>query len=266
MEVLLALAMLSDFYPLARSLAASRGTTLPSALTWLAAARVAWVATVLVPDSLVLPYLALCLSGCAGVAVLGARRPGVAAWNFVVFGLLAVLLLPVASGLGTPRLEPAHFVFLSATLAVVLLNYLPTRAGVAVPLEGAAYALEIARLAGASVPASAILTGRILLTLSPWAAWLALRRRLPSSEVDRLWLGFRDGYGFLWAQRVREQFNRSAASAGWQVRLSWSGLKPTTEHDEALATLRALLKRFRTSIDYAQPGEENGRSAGTSAR
>jgi len=34
--------------------------------------------------------------GCAGVAVLGARRPGMTAWNFVVAGLLAVLLLPVA--------------------------------------------------------------------------------------------------------------------------------------------------------------------------
>src|SRR5262249_20953916 len=44
-------------------------------------------------------YLALCLTACAGVAVFGARRPGVAAWNFVLLGLLAVLLLPLAEGL-----------------------------------------------------------------------------------------------------------------------------------------------------------------------
>ncbi len=244
-NAVLALATLTGLYPLARAWKANRGTTLRAALAWASAAWPVWAWAAADPASPLAAYLALCLSGCAGVAVLGARRPGVGAWNFVVGGLLAVLLLPVASGFGTPRLEPAHLVFLGATLAVPLLNYLPTRTGVAVPLVAPAFGLELARLAGADVPEEARLAGLALLTAAPWAARLALRRPA-AGEFDRLWLGFRDGYGFLWSQRVREQFNRSAASAGWSARLGWSGLQPPSAGGEPLATLRALLKRFVT--------------------
>jgi hypothetical protein len=239
------LLLLTGYYPLLRARAANGNTTLRPALRWAAAAWTAWVAAAFDSESLTLPYLALCLSGCAGVAVLGARRPGVGAWNFVVGGLLVVLLLPVASGLGTPRLEPAHLVFLSATLIVVLLNYLPTRPGVAVLPTGVAFALEVTRLAGVSLPEEAKPIGRALLTLAPWMAWLAQRRRAQVREVDCVWFGFRDRYGFLWAERVREQFNRSATSAGWSAKLGWSGLR-TSEADDAelLRTLQALLKRF----------------------
>ena len=41
------------------------------------------------------------------MAVWGRDGPGVGAWNFVVAGLLAVLLLPVLNGLGELRLETA---------------------------------------------------------------------------------------------------------------------------------------------------------------
>jgi len=167
----------------------------------------------------------------------------------------------VASGFGTPRLEPAHLIFLSVTLVVVLLNHLPTRAGVAVPLTGVAVALELARLAGVDVPAEVRQTGRLLLALSPWAAWLASRRSAPASEVDRVWLGFRDRYGLLWAQRVREQFNRSASSAGWQARLGWTGLYPPGAEDhEALTTLQALLKRFGPAGDQPTVRSNKGRA------
>ncbi len=252
MAASLALTMLTALFPLARAWAGNRATTLRPALAWAAAAAVAWAAADLYPDSEALAYLALCSSGCAGIAVLGARRPGVGAWNFVVGGLLAVLLLPVASGPGTRRLETAHVLFLGATLAVTLLNHLPTRLGVAVPLAGIAFGLDLARLAGAVIPAALLLAGRVLLVLAPWAAWLALRKAAPASEVDRLWLGFRNRYGFLWAQRVREQFNRSAASAGLRARLGWSGVRPAeAAGGEELSTLRALLKRFGPSPDTA---------------
>ena len=64
---------------------ANRRTTLRHALCWTVAAWAAWAATVAAdaaavpanPDSL--RYVALSLTGCAGVAVLGARRPGVGA-------------------------------------------------------------------------------------------------------------------------------------------------------------------------------------------
>src|SRR5438067_11945386 len=134
------LALLAGAYPLCRALRASRQTTLRQAVLWGACAWAAWLA---VPAAAALGrvaegefgrHLALCLTGCAGVAVLGARRPGVGAWNFVVFGLLAVLLLPQAEGLVTGaalHLDTFRTVFLAATLAVGILNYLPTRLGVA---------------------------------------------------------------------------------------------------------------------------------------
>src|SRR5271166_2365280 len=107
----LSLAMLTGFYPLAGAWAANRSTTLRSGLAWAGAAQGAFVIRALAPDSMLAVYIGLCLAACAGIAVLGARRPGVGAWNFVVVGLFAVLLLPVASGFGTPRLEQAHVIF-----------------------------------------------------------------------------------------------------------------------------------------------------------
>jgi hypothetical protein len=158
---------------------------------------------------------------------------------------LVVLLLPVATGLGAPRLEPAHVIFLSATLAVSWLNYVPTRAGIAASLAGCQCALYLALLAGLSVPLEWIAFGQMVLAMAPWAAWWALRGAGASRGFDQVWLSFRDRYGFLWAQRVREQFNRSAASGGLAGRLGWSGLEPPdAESAEALQILRALLKRF----------------------
>ena len=52
---------------------------------WAVVAWAAWTGTMLLAairpetDPLVARYLALCLTGCAALAVLGARRPGVAA-------------------------------------------------------------------------------------------------------------------------------------------------------------------------------------------
>src|SRR5205814_8699122 len=98
----------------------------------------------------VVRYLALSLTGCAGVAVLGARRPGVGAWNFVLFGLLAVALLPLAECLitgGELHLAGPRTLFLASTLAVPFCNYLPTRLGPAAVLLAVASALALATLA-----------------------------------------------------------------------------------------------------------------------
>jgi hypothetical protein len=241
----LAFATLTGLFPLARAWSANGTTTLRPALAWAAAAMLTWGVSALDTATPRWPYVALCLSGCAGVAVLGARRPGGGAWNFVVGGLLVVFLMPVATGLGTPRLETAHLVFLGATLGVVLLNHLPTRLGLAVPFLAIPFGLEMARLGGLSVAAGLQCLGRALLALAPWVAWAAVRRVGPLGETNRLWLGFRDRYGFLWAERVREQFNRSAAHSGQTVYLSWSGLRPAGPRDDHSAdTLRALLRRF----------------------
>jgi hypothetical protein len=111
------------------------------------------------------------------------------------------------------------------------------------------------------------------LGLAPWAGWAAWRWQAPApAAIDRLWREFRDRYGLVWAQRLREQFNRAAANAGWPVELSWHGLKTnrgagpiTPELQSAgLETLQALLKRFGLHFDRADRGvvgERMGESA-----
>jgi hypothetical protein len=255
--------LLSAAYPFFVAWRANRTTTLRSAIVWAAAAWLAWGSALFVAElrpgtiAVLLRYLALCLTGCAAVAVLGARRPGVIAWNFVVLAQLGVLLLPIAEGLGEVRLDPLRLIFLGGTLAIGALNYLPTRLAAAMVALGLGCGLELALLqqAGNAPPGLERAAGisRCLLAISPWMAFVGVEAgRRPTSVVDQIWLGFRDSFGLVWSQRVREQFNRAAENAKWPVVLRWRGMRlqaPTdsldeTTREEIVATLRALLKRF----------------------
>jgi len=253
-------------YPLWRAWQANRRTSLVHALGWTFAAWLAWLAVIclasLGPASsvMVLCYLALCLTGCAGVAVLGARRPGVIAWNFVVLALLAVNLLPLAEGLlrgQSLHVDTFRRVFLAATLAIGILNYLPTRLALAMGFLSIGMALELAGLALLQEPdhgGSAFLqTGWLCLALAPWAGYLTSRQRPDSSSnPDRLWRQFRDRFGAIWGLRLRDQFNRAAAHADWPIFLGWLGLRTLStdaprqspEVAKVMELLRALMKRF----------------------
>jgi hypothetical protein len=177
-------------------------------------------------------YLALALTASAEVAVLGARRPGVVAWNFVVAGFLTVVLS------GGDR-----SVLLVGALLVGCLNYLPTKFALAAVLLAVAAGLEVyGILAGNDRFRPAV---DALLAVVPWTAWLLSRRSAPA--LDRAWLDFRDRFGFVWGQRLRDQFNRAAHHAGWPVELGWSGWRAPTDavtQTACLATLQALMKRF----------------------
>jgi hypothetical protein len=256
---LAALLLLTAIYPLGVAWVRNRATTLWHPLLWTGLAWLVWLVVLAVGaiwpgfDGPLGHYLALCLTGCAGVAVLGARRPTVGAWHFVVAGLLAVLLLPVAEGFGKPRLNAVYLTFLGATLAVALLNYLPTPLAPAVILLAAACGSEIAGLANAELLDGLTMAARCLVGLTPWVALAALGwRGKAATDFDRTWLRFRDRYGVVWGQRTREQFNRAAVNAGWPVTLAWHGLEASGDGvppDKALAleTLRAMLKRFEIS-------------------
>ncbi|MBL8799017.1 MAG: hypothetical protein JNM56_34345 [Planctomycetia bacterium] len=239
-----------------------RRSSLAHALHWTIAAWLSW-ALVLTGEAGAwlrpggaLRFVALCLVGCAGVAVLGARRPGAVAWNFVVLGLLAVLLLFWAEGLlasGTIHLGGIRLLFLAGTLGVGILNYLPTRLGLGAMLLATACGLELWSWAEPVTRWEARqFVSACLLALAPWTAWLSLRWRAPAmSAFDGLWWDFRDGYGLVWGQRLREQFNNAARHAGLPVELRWHGLQATSgtnpdgaTHDASLRTLHALLKRF----------------------
>lgn len=192
---------------------ANRRTSLGHALVWAMLACLSWFPAFWAHRP-ALPFLALSLTGAAGVAVLGARRPYVGAWNFVVLGLLAVLLLPLAESMVLDKdlNDPIRMVFMGATIAVGVLNYLPTRAGPAALLLGAGCLAEIPILfvpgwdrteAAWFVPLA--VPGSVWIGLF---CWLQPRRGL--SAFDERWLDFRDRFGLFWAQRVREHFNNAA--------------------------------------------------------
>jgi hypothetical protein len=245
-----AVLMLTSALPLAWAWRASHRTTLAHALAWATLAWLAWFGLALalaggVNVSVAARYGAICLTGCAGIAVLGARRPGVVAWHFVVFGLLTILMLPLAEGFGELDLRGPRIVFLAVVLAVGFLNYLPTRL---LPM-----AALLVGICGAEVWSMAQAPGKPLraweimaVGAAPWAALVSLRWRRPASEFDRTWQGLRDGFGALWAERTRQQFNRAAANAGLSGRLGWGGLRAAlaAEREPLLELLHALFKRF----------------------
>jgi hypothetical protein len=260
MIVAAAAILVTSLYPLAQAFRSNGRTSLSHALVWAGGTWLAWGAALacalIWPDSfpVTATYGALAMTGCAGMAVLGARRPGVMAWNFVVAGLLIVLLLPLAEGWGELRLSPVRLIFLAMTLAVVPFNYLATRMSVAALVLVTGCGLELtglsshAGIGSAAAPDWLAGAGGPLVALSPWIAWGLMKTKAsPASEFNALWLDFRDRFGVTWSLRMREQFNRAAANAGWQARLGWSGLHGPPEEmvqPDQLQTLRALLKRF----------------------
>jgi hypothetical protein len=265
------LLLLSSAVPLTVAWYRLRGTSLLYAMGWVLLAWLGWAivlgwAAITESPAMVGRYASLCLIACAGVAVLGARHPRAEAWNFVVLGLLAILLLPWMEGFLTGsnvELSGVRAVFLIGALSLIVINYLVTRLAPGAMLLGIGCGLELAALIyppaqgqGWFMPWE--VSAGLTFGLAPWAAWLSLGHRpKQASGVDAIWRDFRDRYGLAWAQLVREQFNRAAANAGYPVELSWSGLRATGDTSHQVAEpldpatvescrvlLESLLKRF----------------------
>jgi hypothetical protein len=215
-------------------------------MIWAWLAWLAWLAFLVHPAEAEC-YLALSLTGCAGVAVLGARRPGVWAWHAVVVGLLVVMLLPLAEGAltkGAVPLNGPRGVFLLGVLAVGIGNYVPTRLYGGAAALTAACSLAVFDFAQQSHEFAFL--AAILAVCSPFAAWATAAWREDTNSFDRTWAGFRDRYGAVWAHRVREQFNAAARNAGLTVELTWRGgygLSPEKQ-TAAEELLTALIRRF----------------------
>jgi hypothetical protein len=258
MRFVLTFGLLAGFLPLWRLWQTARGTTLTAAVAWANAAWLAWIGAFLIPEGQGLPadisgrYVALALTGCAGVAVLGARRPGAGPWNFVVLALLALDLIPLArtlAGISSLNGDGLLLSCLAGTITVGALNYLPTRAALSALAVLAGSALTMGDLLfPGKLPG--VRAGELCIALAPWLAligsWIGEQA---GSPADREWRRFRDLFGFVWAERVREQFNRSTEHARSPMRLHWGGLASLEpqQQGEALKTLEALTKRFRRS-------------------
>jgi hypothetical protein len=249
MALSIVIAMATAVVPLGAAWWHNSGKTLRHAISWAILAWAAWLAATIWPGILT-SYAALSLTGCAGIAVLGARRPGVAAWDFIVASLLIVLWLAWAEGLlagvelklGTFRLN-----FLGTLLAVTLINYLPTRMRWGVILLAGGVAVEFWQLWTGELQVNR--NHLLLVAASPWVASLGWEILPPGANAfDQNWKRFRDRYGVVWGQRLREQFNRAAANAKWNCHLHWRGLEHSRSEPSAewYDTLVALQKRFGT--------------------
>ncbi len=240
-----------------------RGTTLVAPGCWalLAVACVGIVecAATLLPQGTVgwlnaARYCAAVATLLPIIAILGAKRPQDRAWQLIVFSLWAVLSLPAIADLlyhyGQPvSLDTAWRAFLVILVGVGLVNYLPTRNWLASLACAAAQILLVADYLHVSLPVAIEWRTPLALTLAGLAALaiVAWPPRTPNTG-ERLWRGFRDAYGMLWAVRVRER-SQTGASASQQ---------------ESERTLVAHLQRFvsRKWIDarLADHGDPSNRA------
>ncbi len=82
------------------------------------------------------------------------------------------------------------------------------------------------------------------------------------ARCDALWLWFRDHWGVVWALRVQDRFNRSAAAQEWPFRLSWEGLvnsrRPRRRTAGRGSTARAVIKTVRDPRAVATRDGERG--------
>lgn len=238
----------------ARAVVANWRTPLLYSVIWaILGWTVACAAVLAVPG---LHFVALTLFGCASVAVLGARNPNAAAWQFVVCGLAGVLLLPLIESSVRDRpidLSGVRWAFVCGLSVFASLNCLFTR--LAFPtilvLVGGTLTFFIPKLTvGDPIVIFGYFVGVLCVWSAPAVGWLGFwDRRRDQSPTNRLWLDFRDRYGAVWALRVIEQFNRSAANAGSETTMTWNGLNGV---DDAVAYERliALLKRFGLPADH----------------
>jgi hypothetical protein len=253
------------------------GTALRPALVWVALAMglllAAQVCALLEPLEGGRPgaghftYLAVLSLLAALTSVLNARSPGGRVWAGLMVLLVVVFLIPWleepgrmrrAHGLTRLHLDAPWSLFYAILVVMGVTNYLPTQFGAAALGMGILFVLEYLSLTRVDWSAASRATIGLwvswLMALNLWLArWSKKREAVDRSGCERLWFWFRDHWGVVWALRVSERFNRTAGLAGWPVRLTWFGLEPATTlpagetpavPDEALATLRGLLRRF----------------------
>jgi len=223
------------------------GTTLMGPLLWAGAALALLVisATSGPPGESTdryLGYTAALFTLAPGLAVLGAKRPQHAAWQFIVLSFVGIFLLPALSGLASGMSEPQPHSLIrwlyTAVLFVGVGNYLPTSQWPAALAAGVGAVLMI----GPWLPLGPERTGAtdvwVLLALN--VALVARRivadrsRRLPRG-IQRVWRDFRDAYGVVWGLRVAERLNVAARRHGWPVVFTWQGIRATARNEPGTA-------------------------------
>jgi hypothetical protein len=275
--LLLILVVCSAARPWLEAWSAARGTSLRPALVWAALALACLaLANVLAlreplatgrPVAGQLTYLAVLAFLAALISVLNARTPGERVWAGLMVLLVVVFLIPWlempgrvrrAAGLASLHLDAPCTLFYLILVIVGATNYLPTRFGAAALCLTAGFITEYLGLTRSdwAPERRAMLWCWVAwtFTASLWIARFCATRGPPARvRLERQWFWFRDAWGVVWALRISERFNRSAALAQWPIRLGWFGLgiaeaqeeqKAPAVPVEAETAFRGLLRRF----------------------
>jgi hypothetical protein len=214
-------------------------------------------------------YVCMLAALAALISVFNARRPGEAAWAILMALLVVVFLIPWLEGVGLARpvrgqgslrLDSPWTLFYGVLVVAGVTNYLPTRYGPAAGWLALGFGVEYLGLTRPGVPfipqGLAWSVFPATLALAVWTAAACSERKPRTCTQWEAWIWFRDHWGVVWALRVQERFNRSAAAQGWPIRLGWHGVEsaadpngdpgewPPTIPAEAEATFRSLLRRF----------------------
>lgn len=271
-----AIALLPGVHRLRHAWLGAWGTSLRPAVTWFI---VTWFVTFLAqgialtespasgrPWTGHVTYLGSLCALAGAVSLLNARRPGADAWAILTMLLVGVLLIPWLEGSGLVRnvpplarlrLESPWSIFYGLLAGCSVVNYAATGFGTTALWVGLGWATILVGLIRAAPPAD------LARVWSLWGLAVALAgtptARVRSSEArqssaGRLWIWFRDRWGLVWALRIQDRFNATASTAGWSLRLGWTGLRrpdgspapPEEVPAEAVRTLIALLGRFAT--------------------
>ncbi len=249
-----------------------KDTSLTSAWNWAAVALLVWVLSVVssqhssgVLDHL--GYASAVLLLAPFIAVLGARRPGAAAWNwFVVLPMIVVLLWPAVSSIATGSIHDAFELPTPMALGVVLVmvmglgNYFGTRFTLPVLVTAAGPAFILRSLTQSDVVRkpdvnSCIWIASVILGIAAIVFLFRLTRPAASTttanrvdQLNRMWIDFQERFGVVWSKRVMDRLNQFADRERWPFTFALEGIKPTSEatliSDPALARIRWVLRRF----------------------
>lgn len=261
--VLLATFVLSDLKHV-------RGTTLVAPLLWVALSAVCLASGALLATKLegiswsALRFAVATSTFCPLMAVLGAKRPQDRGWQWVVLTLWIVLVWPAAQAVVLPagvrvELFVAWKLFLWGLILLGLFNYLPTRywrSAILVALGQVLLLREHLWLPSEGSDSVSQLVAYLSLLsatglVSSSGAPSAGTPDAPLSALSLQWISFRDRYGSFWALRLLGRVNQAAQQRKWPLRLDWSGLVTTGEHEpneqqleELSQTMDSVLRRF----------------------
>lgn len=262
-----------SLWVIARSLKRLRRTTLPTA-AWCAIAALS-IAVVAQSIEFINPaqsagwidlgwYFAAVVLLCPGIAVLGARRPGAAAWAFfVLLPLVLVLMWPAAASFQVARpadpieIEVPALVGFGLVLIMSGGNYFGTRYTLSTFFYAAAIVLLVAPMS-AAVPDffPERTTARFMASLAILLAIAETNRRsnpIPDdgiSRLDVLWFDFMDSFGMVWAKRVMDRINETARHEKWTMQLELHGFVPQAESPTAESPTAEELLRTEERIEH----------------